>query len=360
MTALLEPGSIPELVDLVRSNQTVRTTSASTKPRLSEGTATPISTLKLRGITEYDPAEFTFTAFAGTPLQEIVFALAERGQYLPFDPVLVESGSTLGGAVASGLSGPGRFRFGGVRDFILGVRFVDGLGRSLRLGSKVVKSAAGFDLPKFFTGSFGRFGILTELTFKVFPNPPARITLKLLSEDIRSSVKMIIEAGNTRWQPEALDIPPNQRFVYLRLAGPQTAIRKIANEILSRWAGEPLAAQHAESFWSELREFRWVHPGGPLLKVPLTPESLLPFCQALNARDDARFHLSAGGNVAFIALLSNSGADSLSQTLATLGLPAVLLRGNGPLWLGARKQHTIAHAVKRALDPHHKFPPIDN
>src|SRR5207253_308179 len=140
-------------------------------------------TAGLRGITEYDPSEFTFTAGAGTPVREIVAALAERGQYLPFDPMLADAGATLGGTVAAGLSGPGRFRFGGLRDFILGVQFVDGEGRVLRMGGKVVKNAAGFDLPKFFVGSVGRFGILTELTFKVFPRPVATRTLRLDAKD---------------------------------------------------------------------------------------------------------------------------------------------------------------------------------
>ena len=73
--------------------------------------------------------------------------------------------------MASGLSGPGRFRFGGLRDFLIGVQFVDGTGKLVRSGGKVVKNAAGFDLPKFMVGSLGRFGILTELSFKVFPAP---------------------------------------------------------------------------------------------------------------------------------------------------------------------------------------------
>src|SRR4029079_10168517 len=132
------------------------------------------------------PSEFTFTALAGTPIKEIVHALGERGQYLPFDPMLVDSGATLGGTIASGLSGPGRFRFGGVRDFILGVQFVDGMGRLLRMGGKVVKNSAGFDVPKFLTGSLGRFGLITEATFKVFPRPENYLTVLLDAPDIES------------------------------------------------------------------------------------------------------------------------------------------------------------------------------
>ena len=100
-----------------------------TKPRLAADHGTRITTTALCGIVEYDPSEFTITALAGTSLRELSATLAERGQYLPFDPPFVESGATLGGTVAAGLSGPGRFRYGGLRDFILGVRFIDGEGR---------------------------------------------------------------------------------------------------------------------------------------------------------------------------------------------------------------------------------------
>jgi glycolate oxidase FAD binding subunit len=80
--------------------------------------------------------------------------------------------------MAAGLSGSGRQRYGGVRDFLIGVRFVDGQGRLVRGGGKVVKNAAGFDLPKLFVGSAGRLGVIVEASFKVFPQPPAFATLR--------------------------------------------------------------------------------------------------------------------------------------------------------------------------------------
>src|SRR5437660_3460343 len=148
----------------------------------------------LSGIVEYEPSEFTFTALAGTRVTEIAEALRKRGQYLPFVRLLWVAGATLGGTVASGLSGPGRFRFGGLRDFILGVRFVDGTGRLLRMGGKVVKNAAGFDLPKFFVGSLGRFGVLAEITFKVFPQRLASRTLKLEVDGAEAAARVAVEA----------------------------------------------------------------------------------------------------------------------------------------------------------------------
>jgi glycolate oxidase FAD binding subunit len=95
----------------------------------------------------YEPGEFTFTALAGTPVGEVKQLLAEQGQYLPFDPLLVERGATLGGVVAAGTAGPGRYRYGGVRDLLMGVRFVDGLGRLVGGGGQVVKESAGVDVP---------------------------------------------------------------------------------------------------------------------------------------------------------------------------------------------------------------------
>src|SRR5690606_9356314 len=132
----------------------------------------------LRRLVEYDPGEFTFTAAAATPLREVREMLAAHGQYLPFDPPLADAGATLGGTVAAGRRGPGRLRYGGVRDFLIGIRFVDGRGALVQGGGKVVKNAAGFDLPKLMVGSLGRLGILTELTFKVFPAPPATASLR--------------------------------------------------------------------------------------------------------------------------------------------------------------------------------------
>ena len=151
-----------------------------TKPALSSVDAADVLDLSaLVGITEYLPSEYTVTALAGTRLAEVESRLAAEGQYLPFDPLLVEAGGTVGGAVASGANGSGRFRYGGLRDFLLAVTFVDGRGEIVRGGAKVVKNAAGFDLPKLMVGSLGRLGVLIECTFKVFPHPERCATLRV-------------------------------------------------------------------------------------------------------------------------------------------------------------------------------------
>lgn len=350
MSTILTPSSVTEFADAVRAHSTVLAVGAQTKPRLSAVNAAVVrlSTRTLTGIVEYEPDEYTFTARAGTRLSDLATALAEKGQYLPFDPPLVESGATLGGTVAAGLSGPGRFRYGGLRDFILGVQFIDGAGRILRLGGKVVKNAAGFDLPKFFVGSLGRYGVLTELTLKVFPRPAATLTLRIPVTTTSAAVEILTVLGRSRWEAEAVDINPTGDAVLIRLAGPAEPLQIIAQEICARWPGEILSDIAARQIWTTLAEFRWASSDDSLFKLAVTPLQL-PALLAATQQCGGRAHISAGGNLAFVALPAGAAT--------TLGVPALRIRGTGPLWSQATAPSpAIFAAVKAALDPENRFP----
>ncbi len=366
MNPTLTPANAVELAEAVRATPRVLAVGAGTKPRLSAVSCPKLSTLKLNGMIEYEPSEFTFTALAGTPVRDIAATLAECGQYLPFDPMLADAGATLGGTVSSGLSGPGRFRFGGLRDFILGVQFVDGAGRIMRLGGKVVKNAAGFDVPKFFVGSLGRFGVLTEITFKVFPAPASRLTLLLAASEIGSALKILTTASSARWEIEALDWLPDASSVAVRLGGPAPALATLAQEILRRWPGRILPVAEADALWAGLREFERTpaRPQGQektsLIKVALAPENLPAFHESLAALPDARAHVSAGGNVAFVTVADGTEVTVLDQQLSAQKLAALTLRGASPLWLGARPNFKITAAVKVALDAGNRFPGLDD
>jgi glycolate oxidase FAD binding subunit len=359
MSAPLAPASVSELIEVVRSCPRLLAFGAGTKSRLSAVDATKVSISRLRGIVEYEPSEFTFTAMAGTPIRDLTNTLAARGQYLPFDPLLGNAGATLGGTVASGLSGPGRLRFGGLRDFILAVQFVDGLARPMRVGCKVVKNAAGFDLPKFFVGSLGRFGVLTELTFKVFPAAPSSLTLKLPVKDIEAAARILVEAASARWETQAVEILPGACDVCLHLAGPEQAMHEIAGDVFKRWPGEELSAAAAQKLWSELRELHWAYANGPLIKIALSPATLPGLFHALQSLEGIRIHVSSGGNMAFVSLPASDQAAALSELLRNLSLSAVTLRGEAPLWCGIQPRPKIAQAVKQALDPQDRFPGLD-
>lgn len=359
MSADLAPASISELVEAVQSMPRLIPVGAGTKPRLSAVDAPRLSMSGLRGVLEYEPSEFTFTALAGTPTSEIADALAKQRQYLPFDPMWRDAGATLGGTVAAGLSGPGRFRFGGLRDFILGVRFVDGTGRLLRMGGKVVKNAAGFDLPKFFVGSLGRFGVLAEITFKVFPQRAASRTLQLPIDGAEMAASIAVQVASSRWEPDAIDGLPDGKSVCLRLAGLPDALDVISREVLSHWKGEVLAEAEAEKLWSDLREFRWASVDGPLVKVATTP-AIWPAVDRSARLFGARIHVSAGGNVAYVSLTDRMSFNKFDEELRGLGLSGLTLRGDAPLWAGVRPQTTITSSVKEALDPQNRFPSLED
>lgn len=352
--SILHPTNVAELADAVRSGPRVIAVGAGTKPRLARVSEefARISTARLSGIVDYEPSEFTFTALAGTPVRAIVAALGERGQYLPFDPMLVDAGATLGGTVAAGLSGPGRWRFGGVRDFILGVQCVDGEGRVLRLGGRVVKNAAGFDFPKFFVGGAGRFGVLAEITFKVFPRPAARRTLRLAAKDSAAKAAILTAAAGTRWELDALDAAAGEPAVFARVGGPEAALGALVSEILARFPGVVLEDGEAEEFWRGITGFGWAHPGGTLAKVALTPAQVPEFGAWVDGLAGARGWISTGGNVGYVSL-APGGA------LPAIAWPGVTLRGDGPLWLGPRRDYAITRAVKAALDPRGRFPGLE-
>ena len=347
MNSTLQPSTPAEFAEAVRSAPRVLVVGAGTKPRLSAAGAevVRISTAKLSGILDYEPSEFTFTALAGTPVKEIVAALAERGQYLPFDPLFAEAGATIGGTVAAGVSGPGRFRFGGLRDFILGVRFVDGEGRLLRLGGKVVKNAAGFDLPKFFVGSLGCFGALAEVTFKVFPRAATTRTLRLPVGEAGAMTQILTEAASARWELDALEAAPGESAVFARLAGPAEALEVLAAEIFSRWPGTTLTEEEARQLWRSVGECGWAHRDGTLLKIALTPSAVPQLVALVRALPGARAWVSAGGNGAFVSVPAGGGA------MAAWPWPTLTLRGEGPRWAGTRVPFEIFRATKTALDP---------
>ena len=359
---ILAPHTSAELADAVRSAPRVIAVGAGTKPRLARvgPEFARISTARLSGIIDYEPSEFTFTALAGTPLREIAATLAAQGQYLPFDPPLVGAGATLGGTVAAGLSGAGRFRFGGLRDFILGVRFVDGEGRLLRMGGKVVKNAAGFDLPKFFVGSLGRFGVLAEITFKVFPRATTLRTVRLPAGDAAEMTRILTGAAATRWELDALEASPDDGAVFARLAGPPAALDALAGEMMARWpGGAAMGEAEAEKLWRGASEFSWAHVGGVFLKTIVTPARVTELVGVLREIPGARSWLGAGGNVAWVSLPSAEAAKIFGEKCRARRWPALTLRGEAALWPGGRTGSAVAAAVKLALDPSNRFPSLD-
>jgi len=137
-----------------------------------------LDTRALQGIVSYEPSELVVTVQAGTPLVELEAVLREKNQCLPFEPPHFGAGhATVGGMVASGLSGPSRASVGGARDYVLGARFINGRGEHLTFGGQVMKNVAGYDVSRLLAGSWGTLGVITEVSLKVLSFAPCEATL---------------------------------------------------------------------------------------------------------------------------------------------------------------------------------------
>ncbi|WP_117238228.1 FAD-binding protein [Thermus sediminis] len=342
----LRPTTLEEVQEAVLAHPRLRVRGGGTKPALSapeEGEAV-LDLSGLRGLLEYQPEEFVFTALAGTPLGEIEEALGVHGQYLPFDPPLVGQGATLGGTVAAGLSGPMRHRFGGVRDFLLGVRFVDGEGRVVRGGGKVVKNAAGFPFHRLMVGSLGAFGVVVELSFKVFPRPRATRTLRVEMGSLEEALGALEKIRLLPLDLLALDLLP-PATLELRLGGfPESVAKRL--ERLKGLLGGGEVLEEDEGHWRGVRDLSFLE-GSPIwAKVPAGLDRI-PLLESLPL--GPRRYLD-GGEVLYAGL----EAEGL-RALRAAGVPYLVLKGaEEPLF--PRLQHGFFLDVKKALDPLGRFP----
>lgn len=358
------PVTYEDVQHIMKDGARVLPVGGGSKPALSTlpHDYVPLSTRGLTGIVEYEPSEFTITARAGTPLAEIVAALAEHGQSLPWDPPLVDAGATLGGAIAAGLSGSGRYRYGGLRDFIVGIRFVDGQGRLVRGGGKVVKNAAGFDLPKLFVGSMGRLGVLVEATFKVFPKPPAFTTLRLPVANLRTARKLIERLGQAPLDLNALDLEVNDAgdaTLWLRVGGMALALPERIERLRGFVGGGKVVADEEEAtFWQNTAAFSWVDSAASLVYASLLPDNLELLDALLRARGAQRRYL-VGGNIAHIALKSGDPLRGLSDDLRRVGASGIVVRGETAALLGVANGDGLLRRVKQVLDPNGVFPPFE-
>ena len=180
--AVVTPDSVAEVADVLRA------ASASGTPVRPTGGEAPaarsgivLSTRKLKGIEIYEPADLTLTASAGTTLGELETAVSAHGQFPPFDPPHAPR-RTLGGLVATGDGGPLSSSYGATRDQVLGVTLVTGAGSVLKLGGRVMKNVAGFDLVRLVVGSHGTLGVVVSASIRVFPRPEVDRMLVLHGE----------------------------------------------------------------------------------------------------------------------------------------------------------------------------------
>jgi glycolate oxidase FAD binding subunit len=293
-----------------------------------------------RGIVSYEPTELVLTARAGTPLAEIEAALAANRQMLPFEPPHFGPGATLGGCVAAGLSGPRRAYAGAVRDYVLGVRMIDGKGEVLRFGGQVMKNVAGYDVSRLMAGSFGTLGLLLEVSLKILPLPTEELTLRFDMAE-----REALDAMN-RWAAQPLSLSAtchHDGALTVRLSGASAAVRSVRQKL----GGDTV--EDAASFWLNVREqtHALFQTDTPLwrLSLPSTaPAVAVP----------GRQLVEWGGALRWLA--SDADAATVRQAAAALGGQATLFRSPEP---SAEPFHPLSapllelhRRLKQAFDPH--------
>ena len=348
------PAATDELQALVRDSERIHAVGNGSKTGLHQNVngAAIADLTNLSGIIEYQPSEYTVTVRAGTPIRDLAAALNEQGQYLPCDPLLPAS-ATIGGTVAGNLSGSRRYRYGGVRDFILGAEVVDGLGRAFRVGGKVVKNSAGFDLSKFLVGSLGQYAIMTELTFKVFPDVPRFRSLALDYDCLEDALAAIYFINQNIFELDALDLLPleNRWRLLTRLAGfdetlPQRVERFSAAMTRHTSLLHSVELNDSAALWDPLADLR----GAYLVKVALSPKQVPAFDRGIIK---AQRRYGVGGNIAWVAA---NDIRPLGAALIACSLTGLCLRGavESPV-IGAPLENVLSARVKQVLDPQNKL-----
>ena len=207
----------------------------------------PLDVGGLAGISSYEPTELVVTARAGTPLAELEAALAERGQWLAFEPPHFGARATVGGMVAAGLAGPARASAGGVRDHVLGATLLNGRAEVLSFGGQVMKNVAGYDVSRLLAGSMGVLGVILEVSLKVLPAPPATATLRFELPQPAALDKL------HGWAGRPLPLSASAWWdgtLVLRLSGAVAAVDAAVKAL----GGEVIEPGLAAGFWRGLRE----------------------------------------------------------------------------------------------------------
>ncbi len=273
--------------------------------------ARPLDLTGYQGVIGYEPTELVITAAVGTSLETLDATLAEGKQMLGFEPPRFGPAATLGGTVACGLSGPIRPYTGSVRDFVLGVKIINGKGEILRFGGQVMKNVAGYDVSRLMVGSLGTLGVLLEVSLRVLPRPAMEQTLV---QEAGQATAIEQLAGWSNKPYPLTGVVCDGRQLYLRLSGSASGVAAAADAI----GGDLLPAEQAEAFWSDLREQRLAFFAGdaPLWRLSLPPATPpLPGASLLDWGGAQRW------------LRSDAEPDSVFSAARAVGGHATLFRG---------------------------------
>jgi len=307
------------------------------------------------GIDLYEPGELVMSAAAATPMSEILAALDEYNQRLPFEPPnlgpLLGSGAgagSIGGLFACNLAGPRRILAGSARDHILGFHAISGRGEMFKSGGRVVKNVTGFDLSKVMAGSFGTLGVMSDVTFKVLPEPEKSRTVLVMTKDNASGIMAMTSALHSSCEVSAaahlpLDIAIRSDVPYvagaqsavsaIRIEGPGPSVKYRSNTLRQSLAEfgetEELHTSNSRSLWSEVCDVDYfVLSGEQIWRLSVPPADGAKVAQKIMDSIGGRVFFDWGGGLIWLAIEARpDGAhQEVRGALAEFGGHATLLR----------------------------------
>jgi glycolate oxidase FAD binding subunit len=391
MTDVLKPRDNNDVEDAIRwavsNDKALEVIGAGSKRALGRPSQSDMTLdmSGLAGVTLYEPAELVLSAKAGTPLAEIEALLDEHNQELAFEPADYgpvlggEAGrATLGGVIATNMSGPRRIKAGAARDHFLGVAAVTGRGDSIKSGGRVVKNVTGYDMCKLIAGSYGTLAAMTDVTLKVLPKAETEATVLVEGlDDAEACLAMSAALGSPADVSGAAHLPDHiasffdglpkaEASTVLRLEGvaPSVAHRKEALAALLKPFGAVaiLAEADSRALWASIRNLK-PFTGAASHKRPLWRLSVPP-AQAHRLVDlitpAAQMFYDWGGGLAWVAMPfeDEPGAGSIRAAVAAIGGHATLVRAPAAVRAAADvfqpEQAAIAalnRRVKESFDP---------
>jgi len=350
--------------------------------------AAVVSTAKLSGITFYEPGELVISAKAGTPLHEVEAALARKNQELPFEPADLSRiygtdplAASLGSVAAMNISGPRRILRGAARDYLLGIRAINGEGSAIKSGGRVMKNVTGVDLVKGLCGSWGTLAVLTELTLKVLPKAQEARTIFFLGLSDEAGVGVMSEAMGTPYEVsgtihlhgslvsrlnDAEITQTNAPVTALRLEGdPQSVVyrmEKLRRELAPFGDTYDLDHQRSLSFWGDIRSLTFLSAnfGRPLWRITVAPSKAAQIVRALSAFFDLSAAYEWSGGLIWLETPSSSEASvtELRRVLAEFEADSMLMRAPRSVRSSIEVFHPLpltkmklVQAIKKAFDP---------
>jgi glycolate oxidase FAD binding subunit len=392
---LLRPDSVAELAEEVRRAREQRQAIYPVGGRTHLGLGAPpsragiaIETINLNKVIDYPSRDLTITVQAGIRVSDLQAILAKENQRLAVDIARAEQ-ATLGGVLAVNASGPRRYGCGTLRDYLIGVSFVNDDGHEIKSGGRVVKNVAGYDMCKLLVGSLGTVGIITQATLKLRPlaEAQAQVLVEVPLERIDELLELAhrsqtrpccvellnptaIDLANTEWPRNGwalvIGFEDNEQAVAWQV---RTIQEELARASFSK--SVPIRGAACTEVWQNLVDFAIKPTVVFRMRASLPPQIVGELCRLVSAREEPwQIQSHAGNGIVQMQADAALGKDKVAKLLTAVIAFAADHGGNAvvetcppewkaelPVWGSPRDDFWLMRRIKQSLDPHSLFNP---